>query len=168
MCSMVDKWGTCGGGGSPKMSWERPSPSKARKSGLYGKPGCCILRTNTDNDILRILTANKSAATTSRKKSPKSTKLDSEVIPVYPSVVVVKCARTERFETRRSETCGKIRKFEKLTVFIIFVKNHARCNLGLKTGVLKPPQYQWHPEPLGKQGFPGSFRWNSKEVARLM
>ena len=85
--SGAGKEGTWRDKGSPKISWEKSSLSKAKKSRSCGRSSPCILRTDIDKELLEILTVNNPAATASIKGSPKSVKLDSEAIPVCPRVV---------------------------------------------------------------------------------
>ena len=85
--SGVGKRGTWGYNGSPKMSWEKPSLSKAKKSRSCGRSSPYILRADINKEILGILTADNSAVTALVKGSPKSVKFDSEAILVCPSVV---------------------------------------------------------------------------------
>ena len=92
------EWGTWRDRDSPTMPWEIGSAKKPRSHGGYNP---YILRTNADNEILKVLTAYKSA---SMKGSPKSVKFDSESILVSPNVVVGKCAVTEGCRKRRDKS----------------------------------------------------------------
>ena len=103
--SLVEKGGAWGDRGGPKMSWKSASSSRARKLRSHGRCNPCALRTNTDNEKLRILTTYKSEAMVSMKESPKPVKIDSEAIPAYPNVVVERRAwmDVERVKVRPAE-----------------------------------------------------------------
>jgi hypothetical protein len=79
--SLVGKKGSWNDRGCPKVSWGSGWPSKAKRSRLDGRHNPCILRADTDDQILKILTTQQSTATASMEKSPKPIKLDSEAIP---------------------------------------------------------------------------------------
>ena len=74
--------GTWGNGGGPTMSWEMGSSSRAGRLWWYGRCNPCILRTNTNSEMLGLLTPLKSAAI----------EVVEEAILAHPNVAVGKCA----------------------------------------------------------------------------
>jgi hypothetical protein len=113
--SLVGKGGTWGDRGSPKMSWGRGSPSKA-------KSGCdpCTIRTDIDNKMPRILTIYQSAAVAeSIRESPKPVKLDSGAILVCSNVVIL-----EREEPKhvKVKSVGELESFKKCSFYIFVPK----------------------------------------------